>query len=534
MATPFTDDANTINSPDTAMGGAASSSAAASLPSPTSPSWKSFFRLGGASGRKPSRSKSTLTLDTEFTAASRHTDGNADSDLNSPAMVSKSRSQGPMGGNSNQDVERFSLVTAAVPGTLTPSSSTSFNTSTSNRYSNSTGTLSSEYGQNNVHHPGQSPSRQQNSADANGLAVSPTIPQPARDAGTPRAQPAAPDSLEMNQNGSELGMLPTPSSSAGQERGMRSKSSFKSDKQRVNGQSTLLTPATDALPSPGPTSPKTMSRSGMTKFIRRVASAPNAKNLFSLSKSLKDREGTPGSRTPTSIKGFGFLSPTFGSIGRNGVVPEVPPVPVNGLNGHRVSGQDSLETNSSGSSIRQNHVSTIQSHLNHGPNSTPPPSYHPPSSHPQPTLAHSQSVQNLQPSLLSPTKGVRSTRAHSTATGTFQLRSGKGKSKDPPERIGLLSAPPVPVGTGSDGSGRAPFRRTYSSNSIKVRSVEVDPSSFQKIKLLGRGDVGKVYLVREKKSGRLYAMKGIVLCFCFQESLSYPHNFPSALKKRDD
>ena len=52
------------------------------------------------------------------------------------------------------------------------------------------------------------------------------------------------------------------------------------------------------------------------------------------------------------------------------------------------------------------------------------------------------------------------------------------------------------------------FRRTYSSNSIKVRNVEVGPASFDKIKLIGKGDVGKVYLVREKKSSRLYAMKG--------------------------
>ncbi|KAH7040128.1 protein kinase NRC-2 [Microdochium trichocladiopsis] len=51
------------------------------------------------------------------------------------------------------------------------------------------------------------------------------------------------------------------------------------------------------------------------------------------------------------------------------------------------------------------------------------------------------------------------------------------------------------------------FRRTYSSNSIKVRDVEVGPSSFDKIKLIGKGDVGKVYLVKEKKSSRLYAMK---------------------------
>ncbi|CAK7566117.1 MAG: serine/threonine protein kinase, AGC [Sporothrix epigloea] len=57
--------------------------------------------------------------------------------------------------------------------------------------------------------------------------------------------------------------------------------------------------------------------------------------------------------------------------------------------------------------------------------------------------------------------------------------------------------------------GRSPlaFRRTYSANSIKIRDVEVGPQSFDKIKLIGKGDVGKVYLVREKKSSRLYAMK---------------------------
>ena len=58
-------------------------------------------------------------------------------------------------------------------------------------------------------------------------------------------------------------------------------------------------------------------------------------------------------------------------------------------------------------------------------------------------------------------------------------------------------------------SDNASFRRTYSSNSIKVRNVEVGPASFDKIKLIGKGDVGKVYLVREKKSSRLYAMKGM-------------------------
>lgn len=71
---------------------------------------------------------------------------------------------------------------------------------------------------------------------------------------------------------------------------------------------------------------------------------------------------------------------------------------------------------------------------------------------------------------------------------------------------------PVPATNGVPTPGQirnaVAFRRTYSSNSIKVRNVEVGPGSFDKIKLIGKGDVGKVYLVREKKSTRLYAMKG--------------------------
>ena len=64
------------------------------------------------------------------------------------------------------------------------------------------------------------------------------------------------------------------------------------------------------------------------------------------------------------------------------------------------------------------------------------------------------------------------------------------------------------LGIAGDPHHKQVFRRTYSSNSIKTRQVEVSPSSFQKIKLLGKGDVGKVYLVREKKTDKLFAMKG--------------------------
>ncbi|KAJ6440772.1 serine/threonine-protein kinase nrc-2 [Purpureocillium lavendulum] len=80
-----------------------------------------------------------------------------------------------------------------------------------------------------------------------------------------------------------------------------------------------------------------------------------------------------------------------------------------------------------------------------------------------------------------------------------KIEAGKSKSLGLPSEDILAALPPP-------GTALA-FRRTYSSNSIKVRNVEVGPASFDKIKLIGKGDVGKVYLVREKKSSRLYAMK---------------------------
>ncbi|KAI9103306.1 kinase-like domain-containing protein [Phlyctochytrium arcticum] len=51
------------------------------------------------------------------------------------------------------------------------------------------------------------------------------------------------------------------------------------------------------------------------------------------------------------------------------------------------------------------------------------------------------------------------------------------------------------------------FKRSFSTNSIKFTDVEVAPDSFTKLRLIGRGDVGKVYLVEKKTDGKLYAMK---------------------------
>ncbi|OBT84687.1 AGC/RSK protein kinase [Pseudogymnoascus sp. 03VT05] len=108
------------------------------------------------------------------------------------------------------------------------------------------------------------------------------------------------------------------------------------------------------------------------------------------------------------------------------------------------------------------------------------------------------------------------------AQGLFSKGKGSAErpntaelGKEPIQGLGIEGKSAVNLAVpGADELGelqppRAPaaFRRTYSSNSIKVRDVEVSPSSFDKIKLIGKGDVGKVYLVREKKSSRLYAMK---------------------------
>ncbi|KAF9469058.1 kinase-like domain-containing protein [Collybia nuda] len=202
----------------------------------------------------------------------------------------------------------------------------------------------------------------------------------------------------------------------------------KSEKQRMNlsrnpnlpraqpltanpSQASFATPTTPSKTrGNGPLSPRAMGASA-SRFIRRVASAPNAKGLFSL-----------GSRSTSTTKN-GLLAPAD-------IVPPLPPLVSSSLE----NGTDSLETMSSSSS--------------RGRPSRPTP-----------------------PSSASPSAKAR-------------VSSGL-----------------------AEGPGKVAFRRTYSSNSIKVRQVEVGPSSFLKVKMLGKGDVGRVYLVREKKTDKLFAMK---------------------------
>lgn len=82
------------------------------------------------------------------------------------------------------------------------------------------------------------------------------------------------------------------------------------------------------------------------------------------------------------------------------------------------------------------------------------------------------------------------------------LETGLGLDLSPAEGGGGSSAP-----AHLEEPTKPLRQRTYSSSAIKARNVEVGSGDFDKVRLIGRGDVGKVYLVREKKTQQLFAMK---------------------------
>lgn len=66
------------------------------------------------------------------------------------------------------------------------------------------------------------------------------------------------------------------------------------------------------------------------------------------------------------------------------------------------------------------------------------------------------------------------------------------------------AAPPVPAMPESLANNQAPPKAV---TRIRVGDVQVSPSDFRAIQLLGKGDVGRVYLVQNKEEEKLYAMK---------------------------
>jgi hypothetical protein len=211
---------------------------------------------------------------------------------------------------------------------------------------------------------------------------------------------------------------------------------------------------------PGPT-PRSPTVSSTTRFLRRVASAPNAKALFNGSMFSSSSSSSSASSTRN-----GFLSPA-------GPIPPLPVgiIPVG-------------DVNDSGASLQSPSTSTSKT---------------PKSSSTSEATASSN-------------RSSGATRSNASPARSRSVPSIPPSPSIPAELLPTLSAsklqlpPTLPVTISSD-PPRAAFRRTYSSSSIRVRSVEIGPNSFHKVKLLGKGDVGKVYLVREKKTDKLFAMK---------------------------
>ncbi|KAJ3192983.1 hypothetical protein HK101_005632, partial [Irineochytrium annulatum] len=154
-----------------------------------------------------------------------------------------------------------------------------------------------------------------------------------------------------------------------------------------------------------------------------------------------------------------------------------------------------------------------------------------------PVMSFAESNWGSQPAMPPPNAPARGDSQHPQLTPSARIvtpassiSSGSGSSlrwrKDEEGDVEAMAAYPFPVkDAGNDrvaaaeeavvGRGRQlavdgqskSFRRAKSTASMRCREVEVGPSSFEKVKMIGRGDVGKVFLVRHKESGKHYAMK---------------------------
>ncbi|GAA6034104.1 hypothetical protein JCM8097_000697 [Rhodosporidiobolus ruineniae] len=229
------------------------------------------------------------------------------------------------------------------------------------------------------------------------------------------------------------------------------------------------------------------------RFLRRVASAPNTKALFS--------GGLFGSSSSASTSGTSYPYPSAKNGFHKGSSPqpgdgEVPPlptgvIPVGDLHDSGVSFGTSTpkSVGTSKNSAASGGSKTSQSASDRSSSSAG-------------GLGRSGSA----------TKSIVSQPSPTRSRSSPQISQ---KSPNPASSSSHLAPPsPNPASSGLSlnngglaGSPRAAFRRTYSSSSIRVRNLDVGPSSFQKIRMLGKGDVGKVYLVREKQTQKLYAMK---------------------------
>ncbi|KAI7874613.1 kinase-like domain-containing protein [Mucor mucedo] len=76
-----------------------------------------------------------------------------------------------------------------------------------------------------------------------------------------------------------------------------------------------------------------------------------------------------------------------------------------------------------------------------------------------------------------------------------------------PATAAAATAPVTTKETYGSNHPKSIHRRSYAANSVKIRQVQVGPGSFSKVRMLGKGDVGKVYLVKQKGTDKTMAMK---------------------------
>jgi hypothetical protein len=115
---------------------------------------------------------------------------------------------------------------------------------------------------------------------------------------------------------------------------------------------------------------------------------------------------------------------------------------------------------------------------------------------PPETKGRSSSVGNVAPQLLE--QLIRdATEAMGSVTRQFKANSPKNPKKSvAPSSQTTPSSPTEPIPEGLVPLDEKNFRRSYSTSSIRMMTrAEVGPSDFIKLKLLGKGDVGKVYMV---------------------------------------
>ncbi|KAJ3394579.1 hypothetical protein HDU84_007753 [Entophlyctis sp. JEL0112] len=103
---------------------------------------------------------------------------------------------------------------------------------------------------------------------------------------------------------------------------------------------------------------------------------------------------------------------------------------------------------------------------------------------------------------------LRATPSPPLASGSVQPypNSVSAAKDNSPQVISAKPTNPLSIRRTASAAGKSTLSSLPVSN-IRTREIEVQPNEFQKIKMIGKGDVGRVFLVRHNQTRRFYAMK---------------------------